>query len=67
MYILENMNNYTTSFNNDSDINLYLYVGGPSLHTRITFASAWIFIAVAGIIGKRKNIIDSKIFISFFL
>lgn len=25
---------------------------GPSLHTRIAFASTWIIIAVAGIIGK---------------
>jgi len=27
---------------------------GPPLHTRIGFASAWVFIAVAGILGKHK-------------
>lgn len=26
---------------------------GPSLHTRYIFASAWIIIAVAGILGKH--------------
>lgn len=27
---------------------------GPPLHTRLAFASAWILIAVAGIIGRRR-------------
>ena len=28
---------------------------GPSLHTRLVFAGAWIFIAVVGIIGKGNT------------
>lgn len=31
---------------------------GPPLHTRIIFASAWILIAVAGILGKQESRID---------
>lgn len=42
----------TTSPNWDEDI-----ADSPPLHTRIIFASAWIFIAVVGILGKRENIL----------
>ena len=28
---------------------------GPALHIRIAFACAWVLIAVAGVIGKKKN------------
>jgi hypothetical protein len=43
MIIQNNSNtNWDDDHNND----------GPSLHTRLVFASAWILIAVAGILGK---------------
>ena len=45
------MNNHTTMGDNSSD---YWdgHDDGPTLHTRIGFASAWVLIAVAGIIGN---------------
>jgi hypothetical protein len=46
------MNDYTTIIPNHNDTNWYDNNDGPSLHTRIAFASTWIFIAVVGIIGK---------------
>jgi hypothetical protein len=46
------MNDYTTIIPYNSNISWYDDNDGPSLHTRIGFASAWIFIAVVGIIGK---------------
>lgn len=42
----DQMENSNISQWNDND-------NGPPLHTRIAFASAWIFIAVAGIIGRK--------------
>ncbi|CAF0803786.1 unnamed protein product [Rotaria sordida] len=47
------MNNLTIMINNDSNSSWYDdNNNGPSFHTQIIFASAWIFIAVAGIIGN---------------
>ena len=42
-------NNSNTSWDDDNN--------GPSLHTRIVFASAWILIAVAGIVGKKISLL----------
>ncbi len=58
------MNNHTTSIPNNSDTNWYDNNDGPSLHTRIVFASTWIFIAVVGIIGKQKT---TKVFFYFYM
>ncbi len=55
--IIQN-NSYT---NWDDDQN-----DGPSLHTRIVFASAWILIAVAGILGKL-NFLFLLISMLFFI
>jgi len=49
------MNNHTDIFYNLSNTSGYDHDDGPSLHTRLVFASIWILIAVAGIIGKRKK------------
>jgi hypothetical protein len=46
------MNDYTTIIDNQSDNNWDEAQEGPSLSTRIAFASAWVIIAVAGIIGR---------------
>jgi len=49
------MNDHTVAIDNSSDYNLDENNNiGPPLYTRIAFASAWVFIAVAGIIGKKK-------------
>ncbi|CAF0828025.1 unnamed protein product [Rotaria sp. Silwood1] len=45
------MENNTTIMSNQSDYDGW-EEDGPSFHTRIAFASAWIIIAVAGIIGN---------------
>lgn len=34
---------------------------GPPLHTRIIFASAWIFIAVIGILGRNERILSQNL------
>jgi hypothetical protein len=48
------MNNIISGIDNDTN-NTWDYSGdGPTLRTRIAFASAWAIIAVAGIIGKKK-------------
>jgi hypothetical protein len=46
------MNNHTTADENSNDSYWDENDNGPPLHTRIAFASAWILIAVAGIIGN---------------
>ncbi len=46
------MNNHTMIGENSSDYYWDENDEDPSLHTRIAFTSAWIFIAVAGIIGN---------------
>ncbi len=51
------MNDYTTIIPYNSNISWYDDNDGPSLSTRIGFASAWIFIAVVGIIGKIEILI----------
>jgi hypothetical protein len=48
------MNNHTDIFYNMSNNSGYDHDDGPSLHTRLVFASIWILIAIAGIIGKRN-------------
>ncbi len=48
------MNNHTVPLGNHSDENWDEIENGPTLSTRIIFASAWVIIAVAGIIGKEK-------------
>jgi hypothetical protein len=48
------MNDNIMTINNHSNTSWYDHNDGPSLHTRIVFAITWIFIAVAGIIGKEK-------------
>ncbi len=55
------MNDHITAIDNHSDYNGNDNVNGPLLHTRIAFACIWIIIAVAGIIGKRKNFFSSEI------
>ena len=44
---------------NSNISHFYEHDNGPPLHTRIAFASAWIFIAVAGIIGRKQRRIVS--------
>jgi hypothetical protein len=39
---------------------------GPSLTTRIAFASAWVIIAVAGIIGESFSLDGALLVIVFF-
>ncbi|UJR35393.1 hypothetical protein I4U23_028150 [Adineta vaga] len=46
------MNEHIDPIDNISNQSLYDMDNGPSLHTRLIFASAWIIIAVAGIIGN---------------
>jgi len=48
------MNNQTVPIGNHSDENWDENENVPTLSTRIIFASAWVIIAVAGIIGKEK-------------
>jgi hypothetical protein len=43
---------------NDSNNTYYDHDDGPSLQIRIIFASAWILIAVAGILGKKVLILN---------
>jgi hypothetical protein len=46
------MNDPTLVMDNHSHSNWNESENGPPLHARIAFASAWIIIAVAGIIGN---------------
>jgi hypothetical protein len=48
------MNDHTNISDNHNDSNWDGLEEGPPLHTRIAFATAWIIIAVSGIIGKNK-------------
>ncbi len=48
------MNRSISNIENQSDHQWDENESGPPLHTRIAFASAWILIAVAGTIGKRR-------------
>ena len=50
-----NMSNFTAVAESESNASWYDGTDGPSLHTRIAFASAWIVIAVAGILGKQSS------------
>ncbi|CAF3687720.1 unnamed protein product [Adineta steineri] len=47
-----NMNDHAHVFDNVSNSSWYEEDDGPSLPTRLVFACAWIFIAVAGILGN---------------
>jgi hypothetical protein len=49
------MNNTTTFIDDENNSSWYDGADGPSYHTRIAFASTWILIAVAGILGKTKR------------
>ena len=46
------MNDPSIFSDNNTNNSDYDHLDGPSLHTRIAFASAWVFIAVVGIIGN---------------
>ena len=48
------MSNITTVIDNDTNSTWDTFDDGPTLSTRIAFASAWAIIAVAGIIGKKN-------------
>jgi hypothetical protein len=50
------MNDNTTNICNNSNNSWCDYDDGPSLDTRIVFASTWVFIAVAGILGKTNGL-----------
>jgi hypothetical protein len=50
-----NMSNFSVSTDNEDNASWYDGNDGPPLHTRLAFASAWIFIAVAGILGKWSS------------
>jgi hypothetical protein len=49
------MNDHIDFIHNNSNASWYEPHDSPSLNTRIAFASPWVFIAVAGIIGKQKS------------
>ena len=53
------MNNHTSVINNHDANDSHEIYNGPSFYSRITFASAWIIIAVAGIIGKKNFSVEN--------
>lgn len=59
------MNNQTNFTSNNTNGSWEEHSDGPSLHTRIALASAWVFIAVVGIIGKEKNLFFLYIYLFF--
>lgn len=48
------MNEPTPVNDNTNQTDGHSFDDGPSLHTRMAFAGAWILIAVAGIIGRIR-------------
>jgi len=59
------MNDQTTIISNNTNASWDGHHDNSSLPTRIGFASAWIFIAVVGIIGKEKNLLFFSKYIHF--